>query len=72
METKKKAKRAVAAAKQEAYENTYRKLDTKEGENAVCRVAKQRDRTAKDVQQVRMVKDEGGRVLTREEEVLKR
>ena len=29
METKKKAKRAVAAAKQEAYENIYRKLDTK-------------------------------------------
>ena len=59
MGTKKKAKRAVAAAKQEAYENIYRKPDTKEGEKTVCRVAKQRDRTAKDAQQVRMVKDEG-------------
>ena len=72
METKKKAKRAVAAAKQEAYENICRKLDTKEGENAVYRVAKQRDRTIKDVQQVRMIKDERGGVLTRAEEVLKR
>ena len=71
METKKKAKRAVAAAKQKAYENIYRKLDTK-GDNAVYRVAKQQDRTTKDVQQVRMVKNEGEGVLTRAEEVLKR
>ena len=35
METKKKAKREVAAAKREAYKNIYRKLDTKEGENVV-------------------------------------
>ena len=49
MESKLKAKRVVASAKQEAYENIYGKLDTKEGENAVYRVAKQRDRTAKDV-----------------------
>ena len=60
METKKKAKRAAAGAIQEAYENIYRKMNTK-GENAMYQVAKQQDRTAKDVQQVRMVEDKEGR-----------
>ncbi|XP_042862821.1 uncharacterized protein LOC122247553 [Penaeus japonicus] len=56
-EAKNKAKVAVATAKEEANEKMYEKLDMKEGENMVCKVAKQRDRAAKDVQQIRLIKD---------------
>ncbi|XP_037790083.1 uncharacterized protein LOC119585530 [Penaeus monodon] len=47
--TNNKAKEAVAKAKKEA-SAMYEKLDAKEGENMVYKVAKQSDRAAKDVQ----------------------
>ena len=39
-------------------------MDSKEGENDLYRLARQRDRDGKDVQQVRVVKDRDGNVLT--------
>ncbi|XP_063597924.1 uncharacterized protein LOC134774443 [Penaeus indicus] len=41
----------------------YEKLDTKEGGHMVYRVAKQRDRAAKDVQQIRLLKNAEDKVL---------
>ncbi|XP_042879959.1 uncharacterized protein LOC122258219 [Penaeus japonicus] len=60
---KNKAKVAVTKAKKEASEEIYEKLDKKEEENMVYGVAKQRDRAAKDVQQIRLIKDTVDRVL---------
>ncbi|KAG2466365.1 MSH3 protein, partial [Polypterus senegalus] len=50
----------------------YDRLDTKEGENDLHRLARQRDRAGKDVQQVMVIKDKDGSVLTSEESVLSR
>ncbi|KAK3526352.1 hypothetical protein QTP70_024631 [Hemibagrus guttatus] len=59
-----RVKREVSKAKQKAYEELYTRLDTREGEKDLYRLARQRDRDGKDVQQVRVIKDRDGRVLT--------
>ncbi|KAK2922282.1 hypothetical protein Q8A73_001767 [Channa argus] len=55
-----KVKVGVAKAKQRAYEDLYVRLDTKEGEVDLYRLARQRDRDGKDVQQVSVIKDKDG------------
>ncbi|KAI5108430.1 hypothetical protein C0J45_2024, partial [Silurus meridionalis] len=65
-ERRQQVKRDVAKAKEKAYEELYKRLDTKEGEKELYRLARQRDRAGKDVLQVRAVKDGEGNVLTRE------
>ncbi|XP_056134022.1 uncharacterized protein LOC130110842 [Lampris incognitus] len=67
-----KVKREVVKAKEKVYGELYDRLDTKEGEKDLYGLAKQRDRAAKDVQQVRAIKDRNGNVLTSEESVLRR
>ena len=47
---KNKAKKAVAMAKGRAYDNLYERLETKEGEKELYRLARQRDTARKDVQ----------------------
>ena len=61
-EKKSKAKKAVAMAKRLAYDDLYARLETKEGEKELYRLARQRDRAGKDVQHVRVIKDENGNV----------
>ena len=68
----KAAKKAVAKAKAEAYRALYERLETKEGEKEAYRLAKQRDKASKDVQQVRNIKDEAGNLLTCEDDILDR
>ncbi|KAK3544109.1 hypothetical protein QTP86_001805, partial [Hemibagrus guttatus] len=67
-----RVKREVSKAKQKAYDELYTRLDTREGEKDLYRLARQRDRDGKDVQQVRFIKDRDGRVLTSEESVQRR
>ena len=71
-EKKSKAKKTVAMAKGRAYDNLYARLETKEGEKELYRLARQRDRAGKDVQHVRVLKDENGNVMVSSEAVLKR
>ena len=71
-EKKNKAKKAVAMAKGRAYDDFYARLETKEGEKELYRLARKRDRAGKDVQHVRVIKDENGSVMVNSEEVLKR
>ncbi|KAK3522926.1 hypothetical protein QTP86_009722 [Hemibagrus guttatus] len=71
-ELQRRVKREVSKAKQKAYDELYTRLDTREGENDLYRLARQRDRDGKDVQQVRVIKDRDGRVLTSEESVQRR
>ncbi|KAK3559723.1 hypothetical protein QTP86_017700, partial [Hemibagrus guttatus] len=68
-ELQRRVKREVSKAKQKAYDELYTRLDTREGEKDLYRLARQRDRDEKDVQQVRVIKDRDGRVLTSEESV---
>ncbi|KAK3564899.1 hypothetical protein QTP86_030843, partial [Hemibagrus guttatus] len=67
-----RVKREVSKAKQKAYDELYTRLDTREGEKDLYRLARQRNRDGKDVQQVRVIKDRDGRVLTSEESVQRR
>ena len=65
------AKKEVAKAKSKAYDELYEGLDTKEGENTLYRLARQRHQAGKDVQQIRMMKDNDGNVMTDQESVLR-
>ncbi|KAK3570800.1 hypothetical protein QTP86_026338, partial [Hemibagrus guttatus] len=71
-ELQRRVKREVSKAKQKAYDELYTRLDTREGEKDLYRLARERDRDEKDVQQVRVIKDRDGRVLTSEESVQRR
>ncbi|KAK3524296.1 hypothetical protein QTP70_027035 [Hemibagrus guttatus] len=71
-ELQRRVKREVSKAKQKEYDELYTRLDTREGEKDLYRLARQRDRDGKDVQQVRVIKDRDGRVLTSEESVQRR
>ncbi|KAK3564430.1 hypothetical protein QTP86_020368 [Hemibagrus guttatus] len=71
-ESQRRVKREVSKAKQKAYDELYTRLDTREGQKDLYRLARQRDRDGKDVQQVRVIKDRDGRVLTSEESVQRR
>ncbi|KAK3564321.1 hypothetical protein QTP86_012406 [Hemibagrus guttatus] len=71
-ELQRRVKREVSKAKQKAYDELYTRLDTREGQKDLYRLARQRDRDGKDVQQVRVIKDRDGRVLTSEESVQRR
>ena len=71
-EKKSKAKKALAMVKGRAYDDLYARLETKEGEKELYRLGRQRDRAGKDVQHVRVIKDENGNVMVHSEAVLKR
>nr|GEU39070.1 retrovirus-related Pol polyprotein LINE-1 [Tanacetum cinerariifolium] len=62
---KREAKIVVAQAKDKAYENLYRKLDSKEGGNDIYKIAKARERRGMDIGNVRYIKDEGGQTISR-------
>ena len=66
-EKKSKTKKAIAMAKGSAYDDVYARLETKEGEKKLYRLARQRDRAGKDVQHVRFMKDENGNVMVSSE-----
>ncbi|KAK3525769.1 hypothetical protein QTP70_007523 [Hemibagrus guttatus] len=63
-ELQRRVKRKVSKAKQKAYDELYSRLDTREGEKDLYRLARKRDRDGKDVKQVRVIKGRDGRVLT--------
>ncbi|GJX16421.1 putative reverse transcriptase domain-containing protein, partial [Tanacetum coccineum] len=69
---KKEAKKAVAQAKEKAYEDLYKKMDSKEGANDIFRIAKARERRRRDLGDLCVIKDEGGRTITDDEEIKKR
>ena len=66
------AKREVTKARNKAYEELYEKLEIKESENELFKIAKQRNRQSKDVQQVRVIKSKTGEILMEEEKVKQR
>ena len=62
----------MAKARKNAYKELYEKLETKEGGNEVFKIAKQRNRQSKDVQQVRVIKSKIWEILMEEEKVKQR
>ncbi|KAJ8717472.1 hypothetical protein PYW08_005871 [Mythimna loreyi] len=66
---KKKAKKAVALAKSKAHNKLYDQLDSPAGQKELYRLTRVRERKAKDVCQVRCVRNEAGMVLSNDEEI---
>ncbi|GJZ45160.1 hypothetical protein Tco_0592756 [Tanacetum coccineum] len=69
---KKEAKIAVARAKDKAYEDLYKRLDSREGANDIYKIAKAGKRRRRDIGNVRFIKDEEGRTIVREDDIKKR
>jgi len=69
---KREAKKAVAVAKNSAYERLYQRLNAKGGENEVFKLARARERRSRDLSGVRFIKDEDGRVLVEDAKVQER
>jgi hypothetical protein len=69
---KKTVKRAVSEARGQMYDGLYQRLDTKEGEKDICRMAKSRERKTRDIIQVKCIKDETERLLIKDEDIKNR
>ena len=67
-----KAKRVVARVKADAIEGLYDQLETVEGQLDIYRFAFARDRSGKDICQIRNVKSATGEVLMKDEEMKER
>ncbi|XP_071695280.1 uncharacterized protein [Rutidosis leptorrhynchoides] len=71
-EAKREAKKVVAIAKDKAYEDLHRKLDSKEGANDIYRIAKARERGRRDLGNIKYIKDVAGQSIVREDLIRKR
>nr|GEV53331.1 cleavage/polyadenylation specificity factor, 25kDa subunit [Tanacetum cinerariifolium] len=69
---KREEKITVANAKDKAYKDLYKKLDSKEEANDIYKIAKVRERRRRDIGNVRYIKDEVVRTIVREEDIRKR
>jgi hypothetical protein len=68
-ETRINAKKVVSESRGQTYTELYRKLDTKESENDVYKMAKLRERKTRDFNQVKCIKDEADRLLVKDDEI---
>ncbi|KAK1666393.1 hypothetical protein QYE76_054552 [Lolium multiflorum] len=69
---KKAAKRAVREARGRAYEDLYQRLNTKEGERDIYKMAKFRERKTRDVNEVKCIKDGDDQLLVKDEAIKRR
>ena len=58
---KKDAKKAVREARAKAYEGFYKELGTNAGEQKIYKIAKNKERESRDLDQVRCIKNEIGK-----------
>ena len=71
-ERNKEAKRTVAIARSEAYDELYKVLETVEGQRRIFRLANSRNRSTKDMTHIRQIKGEDGNVIRKERDIIKR
>ena len=56
-EAKREANKAVAQPKERAYEESYRKLNSKDGKNDILKITKVRERIRRDLENIKFIKD---------------
>ncbi|XP_035841303.1 uncharacterized protein LOC118488193 [Helianthus annuus] len=66
---KREGKKGVTEAKNIAYKRMYGRLETKEGEHDMFKIAKARERRRQDLQVVKFIKGEDERVLIKEHDI---
>ncbi|XP_071680971.1 uncharacterized protein [Lolium perenne] len=69
---KKAAKRTVSEARGRAYEDLYQRLNMKEGERDIYKMAKFRERKTRDVNEVKCIKDGDDQLLVKDEAIKRR
>jgi len=69
---KKDAKKAVAVAKNNAYEKLYQRLNSKKGENEVFKLARVRERRTRNLSSVRYINDDDGKVVVEDAKLQER
>jgi hypothetical protein len=69
---KKTTKRVMSKARGRMYDRLYQRLGTKEWEKDIYRMAKSRERKTRDIIQVKCIKDETERLLTKDEDIKNR
>jgi hypothetical protein len=62
----------VSEVRGQTYAELYQKLDTKDGEHDVYKMAKLRERKTRDFNQVKFIKDETDRLLMKDDEIKNR
>ena len=62
----------MSVAKDKAYDDLYQRLDTKEGEKDIYRMARIRERKTRDIKQIKCIKDGTDRLLVKDEEIMDR
>ena len=70
--TNKEVKKVVREAKLKAYDDLYTRLDSKEGEKRVHKLAKIRERKTRDFNQVKCIKSEDSKILVKDKEIKER
>ncbi|KAE8672387.1 hypothetical protein F3Y22_tig00111842pilonHSYRG00069 [Hibiscus syriacus] len=68
-EEKREAKKTVAKAKDKVYEEMYKRLDTKEGQKDIFRLAKSRENRKNDLGSIRFIKDNNGVLLVKDHDI---
>jgi hypothetical protein len=69
---KKTVKQAVSEARGRMYDGLYQRLGMKEGKKDIYRMDKSRERKTRDIIQVKRIKDETERLLSKDEDIKNR